>query len=455
MPSLGADMDEGTVLEWLVRPGQRVAKGDIVAVVDTAKAAVDVECFDSGVVESILVPAGEKVPVGTPLAVIGAGEAQPSEPPVGHAPATGQQPKVEPEPKPEPKPEPGSGSGSGSGPKLEPEPEPQQAAPAQQRVSRERATPPVRSLARQAGIDLATVHGTGPEGTVTHADIERLLAPRRRRVSPYARRLAHELGVDVSALPGTVHARDVRAAAGNRPSAATAAETAAVEPRRSRGEDMRAAIATLMERSKREIPHYYLSSTIDLDAALSWLREYNRDSGIADRVLPNALLLKATALAAARVGELNGHWLDGGFRRAQSVRLGVAVSLRGGGLLVPTLEEPDSRPLEELMRTLTDVVSRTRSGRLRSSELRPATITVTNLGDLGAESVQGVIYPPQVAVVGFGAIVRRPWAVGELLGVRPVVTAGLAADHRATDGATGSRFLNALDTVLQRPEELR
>lgn len=452
MPSLGADMDEGTVLEWLVRPGQRVEKGDIVAVVDTAKAAVDVECFDSGVVESILVPVGEKVPVGTPLAVIGAGEARPPEP-TAQAPATAPEPVAAPEPEPVAEPE----------RKTEPErnrtePEPAAAAP-----QRARATPPVRALARQAGIDLATVRGTGPAGTVTHADIERLLAPRRGRISPYARKLARELGVDVSTLPGTVHASDVRvAAAGNRPAAEpatktatkTAAEAAAVEPRR-RGEDMRAAIATLMERSKREIPHYYLSSTIDLEAALTWLREYNRDSGIADRVLPNALLLKATALAAARVGELNGHWLDGEFRPGERVRLGVAVSLRGGGLLVPTLDEPDSQPLDELMRTLTDMVSRTRSGRLRSSELRPATITVTNLGDLGAESVQGVIYPPQVALVGFGAIVRRPWAVGELLGVRPVVTASLAADHRATDGATGSRFLAALDTVLQRPEGLR
>lgn len=423
-------MDEGTVLEWLIEPGQHVTRGDIVAVVDTTKAAVDVECFDSGVVERILVPVGEKVPVGTPLAVIGTGSSEP-EPVEPVEPAKPAGPAEPEQSRPQPA-------------RETPRPQPEPAQPA----------PPVRALARQAGIDLAAVRGTGPGGTVTRADVERVSAPSGGRVSPYARRLARELGVDaatLSTLPGTVRARDVRAAAaGNRP----AAETAATEPRR-RGEGIRAAIAELMARSKREIPHYYLSSTIDLEAALTWLREYNRDTSVAQRVLPNALLLKATALAAGRVSELNGHWLDGEFSPGDGVRLGLAVSLRGGGLLVPTLNEPGAQPLGELMRTLTDVVTRARSGRLRSSELEPATITVTNLGELGAESVQGVIYPPQVALVGFGAIVRRPWAVGELLGVRPVVTASLAADHRASDGATGSRFLTTLDTLLQRPEELR
>lgn len=434
MPSLGADMDEGTVLEWLVAPGDVVHRGDVVAVVDTSKAAVDVECFDSGTVEKLLVPAGQKVPVGTALAIIGNGETR-------RVPVTATPP----------------------------------AAPARARAAAAAplAAPPVRAFAKQAGVDLSTVHGTGRGGAITRADVERSRHPRpatepatpaepaepatparpptggatARRASPYARALARELGVDVDALPGpVVHAADVRAAA-----------PGAQRPERARdeGTGMRQTIAALMERSKREIPHYYLSTTIDLHTAQAWLREHNRGVGVADRVVPAALLLKATALAAAKVPALNGHWTGGRFRPADGVRLGVAVSLRGGGLLVPTLDDPGSHPLDEVMRTLTDVVTRARAGRLRSSELEPATITVTNLGDLGVESVLGVIHPPQVALVGFGAIRERPWAVDGLLGVRPLVTATLAADHRASDGATGARFLDTIDTLLHRPEELR
>ncbi|PXY36506.1 dihydrolipoamide acetyltransferase family protein [Prauserella flavalba] len=417
MPSLGADMDEGTVLEWLVAPGDVVHKGDVVAVVDTSKAAVEVECFDSGTIERLIVPVGETVPVGTPLAVIGDGRLR-----AGPAP----EPVAEPAPVPElPRP-----------PKV-------------------LASPPVRTYAKQAGVDLASVHGTGRGGAITRADVARALPPPHGepepppavKVSPYARRLARERHVDPATLPGpVVHARDVPA---------TARGPVPEQPERDRGGGMREAIASLMSRSTKEIPHYYLSTTIDLHTALEWLREHNRGVSVHRRVVPAALLLKATAVAAAEVPALNGHWIEGCFHPSGTVRLGVAVSLRGGGLLVPSLEDPGASALDELMRTLTGVVTRARSGRLRSSELEPATLTVTNLGDLGVESVQGVIYPPQVALVGFGAISKRPWAVGDLLGVRPLVTATLAADHRANDGATGARFLGTLDRLLQRPEELR
>ncbi|WP_307849673.1 dihydrolipoamide acetyltransferase family protein [Qaidamihabitans albus] len=413
MPSLGADMDEGTILEWLVKPGDVVHRGDVVAVVDTSKAAVDVECFTDGTVEKILLPVGEKVPVGTPLAIIGDGAPEPPQAVTKPEPATKPQPL---------------------------------------------ASPPVRTFAKQAGVDLAAVHGTGRGGAITRADVEQVLAPRARRpepagvrVSPYAKRLAGELGVDLATLPGPVlHARDVHAAA-RQPVQAQRPQAERPQAEQS----MRQTIAALMSRSKREIPHYYLSITIDLQTALEWLHEYNRGVGVQDRVVPTALLIKATALAAAKVPALNGHWVGGAFRPGDGVRLGLAVSLRGGGLLVPTLADPGALALNEVMRTLSDVVARARTGRLRSSELAPATLTVTNLGDLGAESVQGVIYPPQVALVGFGAISKRPWAVGDLLGVRPLVTATLAADHRASDGAIGARFLDALDKLLQRPEGLR
>jgi pyruvate dehydrogenase E2 component (dihydrolipoamide acetyltransferase) len=217
---------------------------------------------------------------------------------------------------------------------------------------------------------------------------------------------------------------------------------------------MREAVAHLMARSKREIPHYYLTSTIHLGRALDWMHERNRKTPVSDRLLPAALLLKAAAMAAREVADLNGHWIDDHLVPADSVHLGVAVSLRGGGLIAPTIPDAAELQLSDLMHRLRDLVSRARANRLRSADTTDATITVTNLGDLGVESVHGVIYPPQVALVGFGAVAHRPCAVNGLLGIRPLVTATLSGDHRATDGATGARFLNLVDTTLQHPEAL-
>jgi pyruvate dehydrogenase E2 component (dihydrolipoamide acetyltransferase) len=217
---------------------------------------------------------------------------------------------------------------------------------------------------------------------------------------------------------------------------------------------MRATIATLMARSKREIPHYYLSTTVDLAAALTWMRERNRELPVTDRLVPAALVLKAVALALTRSPELNGFWVEDAFVPGSGIHLGVAVSLRGGGLVAPALHDADTLPVTELMAAMRDLVQRARAGRLRGSEMTDPTLTVTNLGDQGVEAVHGVIYPPQVALVGFGRVVDRPWAVDGMLTVRPVATLTLAADHRATDGFTGARFLNDVDRHLQTPEEL-
>jgi len=400
MPSLGADMTEGTLLEWLVKPGDTVHKGDVVAVVDTSKSAIDVECFDSGVVTDLLVHEGSTVAVGTPLAVIGAADTAPPPPEPQHVPVS----------------------------------------------------PIVRKLAHETGVDIASVRGTGRRGAVTKKDIEHAASARRatpaasrRRVTPHARRLAEDLGVDLDSVAGdgVINAADVRAAAEPQP------DRRAVSPA-----GMRETIAAAMSRSKREIPHYYLATTIDMGPCLDWLHEHNRAVPVEERLVPAVLLLKATALAATKIPEINGHWTDGGFVPAPSVDLGVAVSLRGGGLLVPVLTDAAHTDVPTLMRRLRDAVSHARTGRLRSSELAPASLTVTNLGDLGVEVVHGVIHPPQVALVGFGAVMHRPWAVDGLLGIRPVITASLAADHRVTDGAVGARFLSIVGQLLNHPHDL-
>jgi pyruvate dehydrogenase E2 component (dihydrolipoamide acetyltransferase) len=217
---------------------------------------------------------------------------------------------------------------------------------------------------------------------------------------------------------------------------------------------MREAIARLMARSKREIPHYYLSTTVDLGVALEWMREHNRSVPVSQRLVPAALVLKAVALAARKHPELNGFWLDDRFAPGPGVHLGVAFSLRGGGLVAPALHDADTRPVAELMALMRDLAGRTRAGRLRGSELSDPTLTVTNLGEQGVEAVHGVIYPPQVALVGVGRVTDRPWAVDGEVVVRPLARLTLAADHRATDGFTGSRFLAAVDHCLRHPEDL-
>ncbi len=381
MPSLGADMESGKLLEWRIKPGDRVHRGDIVATVDTSKAEIDVEIFEDGIIDALLISEGESVPVGTVLATVraaGQAAAAPAPPAPPAAPALPVTPF----------------------PRVAPAPPQPVAAPA----SRERvpASPLARRTAARLGLALADIAGSGPDGAVLDADVHR---------------------------------------------------AASAEPV-DRATSMRQAIAAAMARSKREIPHYYLATTIDMTAALDWLAAHNAALPVRERLLPAVLTLKAVALAAREVPAINGYWTDGALHTSDAVHIGVAISLRQGGLIAPAIHDADHKPLERLMSDLRDLVQRVRAGGLRSSELTDPTITVTSLGDRGADIVHGVIYPPQVALVGFGAIAVRPWVHAGAVAARRTVEATLAADHRATDGHEGSAFLAALDRLLQDPEQL-
>ena len=429
MPSLGADMDAGTVVEWLVKPGDEVHRGDIVAVVDTDKADVDVEIFDDGVVDEILVPPGKRVDVGTPLATITApGEtaanrpAAAKKPPAKKAPSAQRAPsaKKPPAKKPAAKRKPPARRA----PKRSPGARPAEAKRPEPPAEETPHSPVIRRLAHHLGVDLASVTGTGPNGAVTRADVER------------------------AATGASAETRVSWAA----PSAPEQPAEAAERPDRQAG--MRQAIAALMARSKREIPHYYLGTHVDVTNALGWLERANLERPVPERLLPAVLFLKAVALAARDVPDLNGFWIDDRFRPGDGVHLGVAISLRTGGLIAPAIHEADTKDLTTLMDDLRDLVNRSRAGRLRSSEMSDPTLTVTNLGDQGVETVYGVIYPPQVALVGMGKVVDRPWAADDMIGVRRVLSLTLAADHRASDGHTGARFLAAVEQHLQEPEQL-
>ena len=209
-----------------------------------------------------------------------------------------------------------------------------------------------------------------------------------------------------------------------------------------------------MSHSKREIPHYYLSRTIDLGAAMKWLATHNAERSVSDRVLPAALLLRVVVRACGSAESMNGHFVDGSFVASDHVDLGVAISVRGGGLVAPAIAAAERSGVDDLMNRLRNLVERARRGRLVASDLTEPSITVTNLGDLGTDEVFGVIYPPQVAIVGFGRIAERPWVIDGELGVQPVVTATLSADHRVSDGHDGARFLALIDQLLQQPEAL-
>ena len=232
----------------------------------------------------------------------------------------------------------------------------------------------------------------------------------------------------------------------------------AAPPRRAAAEDrnaaMQRAIAAAMARSKREIPHFYLGQMIDMSNGIAWLAQENQRRPVTERLLHGVLLVKAVALALREVPELNAVWQGDELVQRADINIGVAIALRGGGLVAPAIHETDKLSLDELMHAFRDLVSRARSWSLRSSEMSDPTITVTSLGERGVETVFGVIFPPQVAIVGFGTLVERPWiSEGQIL-ICPVVNASLSADHRVTDGHRASAFLAAIDRLLQEPDEL-
>lgn len=382
MPTLGADMEAGTLATWCKQPGEMITRGEVIAEIDTDKGLIEVECFTNGVIEKLLIKPGQKVPVGTVMALIRE-EGAPEKP-------------VEARPLLVP-----------AAPAIAPVIPPVKVAD----TMRLRISPAAKKMAEELGLDPATITGTGPGGRITREDIERVVAERKTSTAP-------------PEAPADKHAR------------------------------LRQAIAAAMAKAKREIPHYYLSTTIDMQRAMVWLTEENQRRSVLDRLLSGVLLVKAVALALRDYPEFNAVWENEQVKLKEEIHIGLAISLRQGGLVAPALHHADRQSRDELMKNMQDLVKRTRAGGLRSSELSDATITITSLGEPGVETVFGIIYPPQVALVGLGKIVERPWVVAGQIVARPVMTATLSADHRASDGHRGALFLAALDRWLQTPEKL-
>ncbi len=395
MPSLGADMEAGTLVEWLKQPGDAVKHGDIIAVVETDKGAIEVEVFEDGELEELLVKEGSKVPVGTALAqIFDEGDAEPTVRPSRS----------------EPELEPGLQRGLQAAPSPAPTPPRQPPTPALPGL---RMSPAARLLAEARRVGLASVTGTGPGGAIVREDVAAML----------------ELGRE----------------------AAPAQKSDKVAPDLA---PMRRAIAAAMAKSKREIPHYYLSHQFEISAAMEWLDAYNSQRPPPERLLLNVLLVKAVALAVRKFPEFNGFYRGDAFEPSEAIHVGNAIAIRGGGLAAPAIHNTDSLSLAELMDHLHDLVGRTRRGGFRSSEISDSTVTVSSLGERGVDALWPVIYPPQVAIIGFGAVQKRARALDAGLVVRPVLNVTLAADHRANDGHRGALLLRRISDLLTEPEAL-
>ena len=387
-------MEDGTIVEWLKTTGDAVKRGDVLAVVETVKGAIEIESFEDGLLDAIVAAPGATVSVGDVLAHIQKN---------GSDDRTGPESGVE---------APGRTAPLSGG-----EPERQIAPPKTKAVAGDRLSvrisPAARKRAQALNLDVAALR-PGPDGTIGLSEVEaaQAISSEPQKTG----RPAIKPGLDFDA--------------------------------------MRRAIGSAMARSKREIPHYYVTSTLDLSAFLAWLEKANRARGVQDRLLYAAPLIKAVALALKDVPSLNGFYENDNHHTSEQVHVGVATALRGGGLIAPAIHDAGALTPDEAMVRLRDLVARVRSGRLRGSEMTDATVTLSILGADVADSLQPVIYPPQVAIIGCGAIRKRPWADGESVVVRPTMSVTVAGDHRVSDGRAAGRFLNRLDTLLQKPDAL-
>ncbi|WP_246033140.1 dihydrolipoamide acetyltransferase family protein [Shewanella canadensis] len=371
MPSLGADMTEGILVEWLVKCGDPVKRGDIIAVIETQKGAIDMEVYHTGVISEILHQPIVTLPVGTVMARVKLTE---------HS----DRSKVT---------------------QLD------SVAVTQVETRTPLASPVVRKVAMEQKLDLTAVRGSGPQGAILLRD-----------------------------LPETTEEMRASTQASKQSSGAT--------------KKMRGAIASAMTKSKNEIPHFYQSLDIELGNAQEWLKKTNEYRSPDQHILLLALLLKAAAKALTKYPDLNGFYENNQFVHAEEIHIGNVISLRQGGLVVPAIHHVDKLSVDETMQAIRDISARGRNGHLRSSELTDATITITNMGERGTDTVFAVIYPPQVAIIGFGKIREKLQLVeGDLVNC-DVMSVCLSADHRVIDGMLGAKFLNALSKQLQKPELL-
>ena len=426
MPQMGYDMTQGTVVRWVKKVGDKVHRGDVVAEIETDKATVEVEAFDSGTLLRIMAAPGETLPVGQAIATLGEpGEQLPEARAAAPAPEPAPAPApAPPQPGPPTRPAPRAATPSAAA-TAPPPPAPGERVP---------ASPLARRLAEQLGVDLSSVQGSGPGGRVVVADIE----------------AAADGGTGTTGTTGA-------AAAGAPPP--TTPELPAIHPPRpplpvgaedSEPTRLRQAIARRMSESKRTTPHFYVAVDCRADALLQLRKDL---AGKKTRVSVNDMLVKALALAALEHPAVNAAYLDGTIRRFATVDVGIAVATENG-LLSPAISDVGAKSLADIAAASRDLAERARAGRLKPEEYGGGTITLSNLGMFGVDEFLAIINPPQAVIVSVGAAAERVVPVDGKPAVARVLTAWAAADHRVLDGAQVGEFMQTFRAIVEDPGRL-
>ena len=451
MPQLGYDMREGTVVRWIKREGDEVVANEVIAEIETDKAVVEFKPTTGGVLRRIVASEGEAVPVGELIAVIGdADEALPDD--LAGPAVASPEPEVPPEPAPAPAPVPA-------------------AAPA----GEVRASPIARRLARERGVDLATVTGTGPGGRIVEADVlaaadAAISAAEAGRVlaSPLARRLAREQGIDLAAVTGTGPGGRIVEADVNAAAAALAAAPPVPEPapaaappptpapegaERADLSRMRQAIASVTSGSKREAPHFYVAADIDMTAAMALRRDINDELPASSRVSVNDLIVKASALAIGKHPKFNSFYRGDYLQMNSSINVGIAIALESG-LIVPGIPECENKTLAQIAAASRDLIDRANNGRLQAEEYTGTTYSVSNLGMFDVDSFTAIIFPPHAAILAVGAVKEQPVARDGQIAIAEIMKATLSVDHRVADGAEAAQFLMEIKRLLEKPVSL-
>jgi len=435
MPQMGYDMDAGTLLRWLKQEGEQVERGEPIAEIETDKVNLEIESFEGGIVRKLLVTEGQTVPVGEPIAIIGEpGEAieTPPEP-------TRTEPTV---PAAGP---PAMPAQSVDGLREAPAPLPEDQVIERAPGERVRASPLVRRLAAEHGIDLQGVHGTGPGGRIVKEDIMPLVGrpqpvPATARPAPAAPAAA-PTPLPTPPTPGPAPAP---AAA---PAAALAGQPLSELHDLSR---MRKTIARRMGESWQQAPHFYVTMAIDMARALELRTQINEQVEDPQKVSVNDLIVKGAALALRKFPSLNASFAGEQLRVYDRIDVGVAVAIEGG-LISPVIPDTDHKPLGEIAAMAKDLIERARNGGLKPEEYQGGTFTVSNLGMYGVENFIAVINPPQAAILAIGAIRTVPVFVDDAFVPAQRMEVTLSADHRVTDGAEVARYLIELKRLLENP----
>lgn len=439
MPRLSDTMQEGTITQWTKKVGDQVEKGDVLAEIETDKAVMELEAYDSGVLEKILVEPGKPVPIGTPIAIIGSGEglqeptgdstahAAPAEPkadqPAGAAPPTAVRETAAAAASATT----GRETATAAPPATEPARETRPAAPPVSPLpadgGRVKASPLARAIAREAGLDLRTVRGSGPGGRVVRADVEAAVAAMRTApaASPTAAPAAAASQPDVEEIPLNT---------------------------------IRKITARRLTESMQQAPHFYLTRTLNAEPLIDVRARLNAALSSADpdtaKISLNDLIVKVAAAALRKHPEVNVSYAGEKLLQHKHIHIGVAVAIPDG-LIVPVIRDADTLGIREISQRTRDLATRARQGKLKPDDIGGSTFTISNLGMFGVDQFTAVINPPEAAILAVGAVREVPVVRDGQLAVGKVMTITLSIDHRALDGATAAGFLADLVTLLENP----